>query len=86
MPFYFYIARCSNESLYSGACKDIKSREAAHNAGKGAKYTRAHRPVKIIYYETFDTLAEAMRREAQVKTWSKIKKERLACGSHPTKD
>ena len=77
MPFYFYLARCSDDSLYSGSCKDIQEREDMHNSGKGAKYTRAHRPVKIIYSETFKTLSEAMKREAQVKTWSKINKEKL---------
>ena len=85
MKYYFYLARCSNGALYSGFCKNRKEREATHNAGKGAKYTRAHRPVKIIYSEIFDTQTEAMRREAQVKKWSKIKKENLAAGKHPTK-
>lgn len=86
MPYHFYLARCSNDSLYAGWCKDIAQREAAHNTGKGAKYTRAHRPVKIIYSESFETQAEAMRREAHVKTWSKRKKEELVESNNVPKD
>lgn len=64
---------------------DLSAREARHNEGKGAKFTRSRRPVKIIYREEFATLVEARRREAQVKTWSKSKKEHLASGKHPTR-
>ncbi|MFH0770334.1 MAG: GIY-YIG nuclease family protein [Candidatus Peregrinibacteria bacterium] len=80
MPFYFYFARCNDGSLYAGSCIDTKKREAAHNRGDGAKYTRAKRPVKIIYTEQFTTLTKARRREAQVKGWTKEKKEKLVKG------
>jgi len=86
MPFYFYLARCRDNSLYSGSCINIQEREDKHNSGKGAKYTRSHRPVKIIYSEAFETLPESMRREAQVKTWSKIKKEQLIQNKHSKKN
>ncbi|PIR49485.1 endonuclease [Candidatus Peregrinibacteria bacterium CG10_big_fil_rev_8_21_14_0_10_54_7] len=76
MP-YFYIARCADCSLYCGSCKDLQSREDTHNTGKGAKYTRSRRPVKISYSEEFPTLSEAMRREAEVKRWPKDRKEML---------
>jgi putative endonuclease len=66
MP-YFYLARCSDQSLYAGACLNLQEREQKHNAGTGAKYTRARRPVRIVYYEEFATLGEAMRRETAVK-------------------
>ena len=75
--YYFYLARCSDRSLYSGCCKDLVQRETTHNDGKGAKYTRSRRPVKIVYSEEFATLAEAMRREAQVKKLNKDGKENL---------
>ena len=78
MSHYFYLARCADGSLYAGSCIDIKAREATHNEGKGAKYTRSRRPVKIIYYEEYPTLVDARRREAQVKTWRKLQKENLA--------
>ncbi len=77
MP-YFYLARCSDNSLYAGSCKDLKDREKKHNDGKGAKYTRAHLPIKMIYSEEFQTLPEALKREAEVKKWSKAEKEELA--------
>ena len=80
MPYYFYLARCADDSLYSGSCIDLSMREAKHNEGKGAKYTRSRRPIKIIYHEEFALLVEARRREAQVKTWYKAEKENLAFG------
>lgn len=85
MAFYFYLARCSDSSLYAGSCTNIQSREIAHNRGKGAKYTAERLPVKIVYFEEFETLILAMRREQQVKRWRRVKKERLAAGNHPTK-
>lgn len=84
MSYYFYLARCNDESLYAGSCIDIVKREARHNSGKGAQYTRLRRPITIIYHEKYSRLLEARRREMQVKKWSRIKKENLAAGMHPT--
>ena len=75
--YYFYIARCSDKSLYAGYCADLKQREDKHNSGNGAKYTRQRRPVKIVHSEQFDSISKAMRREAQIKRWTKVKKEEL---------
>jgi len=85
MPYYTYIARCKDNSLYTGSCINIKNREKKHNEGKGAKYTKYRRPVTIIYFEKFNTLSESRRREAQIKRWTKIKKENLIKYSHTTK-
>ena len=85
MPHFFYLARCRDNSLYCGSCVNLLEREEKHNSGKGAKYTRSRRPVKIVYFEEFKTLAEVRRREAQVKKLSKIKKERLAQGKRSAK-
>jgi len=85
MSHYFYLARCSDRSLYSGSCIDLKEREKIHNTGKGAKYTRSRRPIRFVYHEKFSTLSAARKREAQVKTWSKQKKESLVAG-HPRED
>lgn len=74
---YFYLARCDDGSLYAGTCIDLRARERMHNEGKGAKYTRSRRPVKIIYSEKFVTLGEARRREAEAKRLTKSAKERL---------
>ncbi|UPA22232.1 GIY-YIG nuclease family protein [Candidatus Peribacteria bacterium] len=77
MPHYFYLARCADDSLYAGTAIDIQEREAKHNDGTGAKYTRSRGPVKIVYSEEFETLSEARKREAEVKKWPKLKKESL---------
>ena len=77
MSFFFYLARCSDSSLYSGSCKEVKSREKMHNEGKGAKYTRSRLPIKIIYFEEFGNRSEACKRESEVKKFTKTKKENL---------
>lgn len=74
---YTYMVRCRDGSLYAGWTTDLERRVAGHNAGTGAKYTRSRRPVELVYYETFDTKEEAMRREAALKKLSKSRKELL---------
>lgn len=71
---YTYILRCGDGSLYTGWTNDLKRRLAAHNAGRGGKYTRSHRPVTLAYYETFSTREEAMHREAAIKQLSRQEK------------
>lgn len=82
MPHYFYLARCNDNSLYAGTCINPTEREQKHNDGTGAKYTWSRRPVKIIYTETFDTLSEARKREAEVKRMTKQEKEELLHSPH----
>ena len=77
MPHFFYLARCDDGSLYAGTCVDLAKREQKHNAGTGAKYTRSRRPVQIVHSEEYESLSEARRREAEVKKWTKQKKESL---------
>ncbi len=79
MPYYFYIARCSDNSLYCGQTNNLETRIKEHNSSKnrGAKYTRIRKPVKLIYSEECSTLQQAMKREWQVKKWAKAKKEAL---------
>ena len=64
---YTYILKCADGSLYCGWTNRLEQRVKAHNEGKGAKYTRARRPVVLAYYEEFATKEEAMRREAAIK-------------------
>lgn len=71
-----YLLRCSDDTLYCGWTNDLSKRLANHNAGKGAKYTRSRIPVTLVYYETFETKQEAMKREAAIKKLSR--KEKLA--------
>ncbi|MFH0833850.1 MAG: GIY-YIG nuclease family protein [Patescibacteria group bacterium] len=77
MSHFFYLARCRDGSLYSGYSQDLEKREKAHNSGKGAKYTAGRRPVKIIYFEKFDSKSEALKREAAVKKMSRAEKLKL---------
>ena len=63
MSAYTYLLRCSDGTLYCGWTDNIEKRLAAHNSGKASKYTRSRLPVKLIYFETFDTKQEAMSGE-----------------------
>lgn len=74
---YTYILSCADGSLYTGWTNDLEKRLAAHNAGKGGKYTRSHRPVTLAYYEEFPTKEEAMRREAAIKNLPRSEKLKL---------
>lgn len=72
--FYVYIIRCSDNSLYTGYTNDVENRLAAHKAGKGAKYLRGRTPLQLIYKEEFSSKSEAMKREAEIKSWSRSEK------------
>lgn len=74
---YTYILRCHDNSLYTGWTNDMDKRLKAHNEGKGAKYTKARRPVTLVYYETFQTKEEAMRREWEIKQLNRQGKLKL---------
>lgn len=74
---YTYIVECCDGTLYTGWTNNLEKRIKAHNDGKGAKYTKARRPVVLKYYEMFSTKEEAMRRESQIKKMSKQEKKRL---------
>ena len=74
---YVYLARCKDKTIYTGYTVDLKDREAKHNKGEGAKYTKYRRPVKIVYSEEFNTITKAMKREAEIKKLPRNKKEKL---------
>ncbi|MFH4903812.1 GIY-YIG nuclease family protein [Staphylococcus cohnii] len=74
---FIYIVRCKDGSLYTGYAKDIEQRIAKHNSGQGAKYTKIRRPVELVYQEMFGTKSEAMKREYEIKTFSRQKKLQL---------
>ena len=59
---YTYMLRCADGSFYTGWTNNLEKRVKEHNAGRGGRYTRAHRPVELCYYEIFDTQEEAMHR------------------------
>lgn len=74
---YTYILECADGTLYTGWTTDLSARVNAHNAGTGAKYTKSRRPVRLVYYEAFDSKQEAMRREYAIKRLSRPEKLRL---------
>ena len=76
MPFV-YILRCADGTLYTGYALDLDQRCAAHNAGRGARYTAGRRPVEVVYSEACDTVGAALKREHAIKRLSRIDKEAL---------
>ena len=67
MPFYVYILLCADGSFYTGYTKNIGTRTRLHVNGKGARYTKMHKPEKVAYVELFDSRAKAMKREREIK-------------------
>lgn len=79
---YCYIVECADGSFYTGWSTDPVRREAVHNRGQGARYTRMHRPVKLVYVEPQPDRAAAMRRERAIKSLSHEKKKELIQNVH----
>ncbi len=77
MPWYVYILRCGDGSLYTGITDNIPRRLAAHQAGRGAKYTRGRGPLKLVYQEEVSDKPAALRREIEIKRLKRAEKERL---------
>lgn len=75
--FYFYILKCKDGTFYCGSTKDLENRSKLHNSGKGSIYVRTHGGGKIIYSEKFKSQGDAMRREIEVKKWTRQKKNAL---------
>lgn len=74
--WYVYVLLCRDGSLYTGASNNLEQRFLDHKDGKGGRYTRSHKVVKLIYQETFNTQSEALKREAEIKSWKKDMKIR----------
>ena len=74
---FCYILRCADGTLYTGWTNDLAQRLAAHNAGRGGKYTRARRPVELVYSEFEGAKGDALRRELQLKKLTRIQKLKL---------
>jgi len=77
---FVYLLRCADGTPYTGSARDPQQRAQAHNAGLGARYTAGRRPVRLVYTEPHESLSDALRREYQVKRWSRAKKEMLIAG------
>jgi putative endonuclease len=80
--WHVYIVRCSDRTLYTGVAKDLAARVAAHNAGRGAKYTRSRRPVRIVYREPAADRGQALKREHEIKRMTRAAKRAL-CAAQP---
>lgn len=74
---YVYIVRCHDNTFYTGWTTNLEKRIETHNAGKGAKYTKIRRPVELVYYETFESKSDALKREYQIKQLKRSEKEEL---------
>lgn len=75
--WYVYILRCADDTLYTGITNHPERRLKAHNAGTASKYTRVRRPVVMEYREEVETKGDALRRECQIKSLSRQRKEAL---------
>jgi len=83
--YYLYILECADKSLYTGITVDLERRVIEHNTSKlGAKYTRAHRPVKLVYQRRFRNRSNASKAEAKIKSLSRELKLKLLYDSRPS--
>ncbi len=80
MKYYVYILLCNNDSYYTGHTGSIDSRLYRHINKQGAKYTSQNKPIKLLWKQEFESELEAIRREKQIKGWSRKKKEKLIKG------
>jgi putative endonuclease len=78
-PWFVYMVRCADDSLYTGVATDVERRVEEHNRSDAlaARYTRARRPVTPVYWEVHGTRAQATRREFQIKRLHRTQKEAL---------
>jgi len=81
-PWFVYIARCSDGSLYCGVARDVKERIAKHDAGKGARYTRGRGPLEVAAVRKCPSRGDALRLELAVKRLPRAEKERLSITRH----
>ncbi|MCG2787552.1 MAG: GIY-YIG nuclease family protein [Anaerolineae bacterium] len=79
---WMYILECADGSYYVGSTKDIERRLWEHQSGLGAKYTSYRLPVKLVYSEEYERVADAFAREKQVQNWSRAKRETLINGEY----
>ncbi len=81
MKHFVYILHCSDDSYYLGYTTNLEKRIKEHNQGGGGHNTRIKRPVELMYHEEFDNKYEALKRESQLKRWSRAKKQALIEGN-----
>ena len=79
-PYYLYILRCGDGTLYTGIAADVDKRLAVHRSGKGAKYTRGRGPLTVVYREECADKSAALKRELAVKALTREEKQALIEG------
>jgi putative endonuclease len=77
-PWFLYILRCKDGTLYTGITKDLDRRLKMHSEGRASRYTRTRRPVRLLYHENCRSRADALIRECKVKAFPRKKKEALS--------
>jgi putative endonuclease len=80
MSAFVYVVECADQTLYTGWTTDVERRLLAHNAGRGAKYTRERGPVRLVYVEELPNRRAAMKRELEIKRMRRAKKLALIAG------
>ncbi len=82
--WFVYVLRCTDGSFYVGETNDVLSRLARHNNGTGATHTAMRRPVQLVYVEEYSNRDDCLKRERQLKRWTRAKKEALVAGDATT--
>jgi len=82
MTCYCYIVECADGTYYTGWTTDPQRRVQVHNAGRGARYTRSRRPVRLVYVEVCADRSAAMKRERAIKALSRSEKTNLIRATH----
>ncbi len=82
MTYYAYILLCNDNSFYTGYTKNLNERMKLHARGKGARYTRMHKPIEVAYVEVLNSRAAAMKRERAIKKLSHQQKIDLINAAH----
>jgi len=84
MPAWCYILRLKSANLYVGSTTDLEKRYGDHCSGRGCRTTKYDPPNSLVYSEKYETFSEARKREAQIKRWSRLKKDALVAGDFVT--
>lgn len=74
MHYFLYVLKCKDGSLYTGITTDLKRRFEEHRLGKGGHYTTGHKPIEVVYTERLPDKSAALKREMQIKGWTRKKK------------
>lgn len=72
--WFVYVILCSDGSFYTGISNNVSERFKEHQSGKGGRYTRSRKVIKVIYQEKLNSKSEALKREIEIKSWSREEK------------